>query len=407
MEIIKTKGGARIFLVKEDKFLTAGIALLINRPLKREEVTANALLVNLLGLGCEKYKGLSELNKAAAGLFGGCFDCVNLKKGNRQILEFYAETADEGDNVKNAVNFLGELIFKPLKEGKGFKKEYVEREKQALKDEIQAAKDNKKSYAKNRLTEEMFRGEGFGIYGDGYIEDLEKITAEGLYSHYEKILRNSAVDVIAVGSFDRDGITEALEGLSLKGREFKPEKPSEPKKREPSYITEKMKVSQGKLCVGIRTKGDYYSLLTANEIFGGGANSRLFMKARERESLCYYISSELVRCNNTVIVQSGISSENLRRVTEIVSEEIKDFENISEKEIKSAKVSLVKKYTAVEDSLSGRENFCLDTALYGGAKTPGEAAEKIKAVRDDEVRAAFSQAYTDTVYFLREGDRGE
>ncbi|MCD7777586.1 MAG: insulinase family protein, partial [Clostridiales bacterium] len=174
-----------------------------------------------------------------------------------------------------------------------------------------------------------------------------------------------------------------------------------------SYITEKMDITQGKLCMGIRTKTDYYALLTANEIFGGGANSRLFMKAREEKSLCYYISSNVVRCNGAVIVQSGISSENVRRVNDIISEELKNFEKVTEKEIENAKESIIKRYTAAEDNLSTLSDFCLSGAIYNGAASPREAAKKIKAADSDEIRNAFADAYIDTVYFLKEGRKAD
>lgn len=402
MEIVGLDGGARVFLAEEKKFSSCTAAILLGRKLKREEVTENALLVNLMGLGNGKYRSPSELNRAADRLFGGCFDCVNLKKGDRQLLEFYAEAVNEGDNVENAIRFLGELILNPLTEGKGFKAEYAEREKQALRAEISAAKDDKKSYAKNRLIEEMFKGESFGVYGDGYSEDIDRLTPEGLYRHYRDIVDSSDVDIIVAGNFDREKVLEALNRLNLKSVKREPFEKQELKKRKTSYITEKMDVEQGKLCVGIRIQGDYYALLAANEIFGGGANSRLFMKAREKGGLCYYISSGLVRGNGTVIVQSGISSENVKRVNEIIAEEIKGLESADEKEIKSAKESLIKKYTAAEDSLAGISEFCLGTVLWGGAESLNEAKEKIRALKANDIRQAFSGAAADTVYFLKE-----
>ncbi|MCD8090377.1 MAG: insulinase family protein [Clostridiales bacterium] len=403
MEIINSESGVKIFLSENNKFTSCSIAVLIKRPLSREEVPLNALVPGVLGLGCGEYKTPSELNAAAERLFGGCFECVNLKKGSSQLMEFYAETPNQGDNIKNAVKFLGSLILNPFADGGGFKEEYVNREKQALKNIIHSAKDNKKEYAKKRLTEEMFSGEPFGICGDGYEEDIDKITLSGLYSHYEKIINSSPVYIIVSGSFGRDSLLRAINGLNLRGKPSETEKQNDFKRKETSFITEKMNVTQGKLCLGIRTKAGYYALLTANEIFGGGANSRLFMKAREKESLCYYISSSLLRFNKTIIVQSGVSSENVKKINQIIADEIKGFEGITEKEIKSAKESIIKKYTSAEYSLSDINNFCLGSALWGGAASLEEAAERVRAVKDDEVRAAFSDSYTDTIYFLKEG----
>ncbi|MCD7777920.1 MAG: hypothetical protein LUH47_05385, partial [Clostridiales bacterium] len=235
MEIAELGNGVKVFMYKEDKFNSCGVAVLLRRRLTRDEVTANALLVNVMGLGCRKYRSPAELNRAADRLFGGCFDCVNMKKGNWQLSEFYAETVNKGDNVKNTLKFLGDIILKPLTVGKGFKPEYVEREKQALKSIIYSVKDNKKDYAKRKLEEKMFIDEGYGIYGDGYIEDVDKITSEGLYRHYTDIIGTSAVDTIAVGNFDKNEFLTAAEGLNLKGQRTETDNKKEFKKKDTSY----------------------------------------------------------------------------------------------------------------------------------------------------------------------------
>ena len=53
----------------------------------------------------------------------------------------------------------------------GFKEEYVNQEKENVKQRIEAKIDNKAKYALDRCIEEMYKEEPFGLYKFGYVED--------------------------------------------------------------------------------------------------------------------------------------------------------------------------------------------------------------------------------------------
>lgn len=401
MEVFDINRGIKAYLAADDKFCSCGFAVLFKRELKKDEVTKNALLANVLGLGCADYPSPSALGRAAAGSFGGGFDCVNMKKGGFQLLEFYADCVNEGDNVKNALGFLRNVIFEPLTDGEGFKAEYVERAKKGLREIILSRKDDKKQYARERLFEEMFDGEGAGIPGDGYAEEVCGISPRELYSHYKRVISQSEILIIAVGGFDSETVKRGLRAFDIGGREQKISGRQTERRKKPKMISEEMDVEQSKLCVGISLSGDYYETLTANEIFGGCARSRLFLKAREEEGLCYYISSSVCRGLNACVLQSGVSLENAERVIEIVKRELSEMENLSDKEIDSAKEGLAKRYSEINDDLSGLENFCLGAALWGGAASPNEAKERIMSLENNKVKNAFKDAQINTVYLLK------
>lgn len=80
----------------------------------------------------------------------------------------------------------------------------------------------------------------------------------------------------------------------------------------PRTITEQLDVTQGKLCIGLRTNCDgadepaFVALQLLNVIFGSGINSKLFLHVREELGLCYYASSSLERCKGIMLISSGI-----------------------------------------------------------------------------------------------------
>ena len=69
-----------------------------------------------------------------------------------------------------------------------------------------------------------------------------------------------------------------------------------------------MDIAQGKLVMGYRCNVDYldkqkyYSLLLGSKILGGGADSKLFINVREKESLCYTIYSTIQKNKSTMLI---------------------------------------------------------------------------------------------------------
>ena len=114
-------------------------------------------------------------------LYGASFDCGLDKTGDNQVLKFYIETVNDtflpttNENIlKTAIQNLLEIVFNPYTENGAFKTEYLEQEKNNIKQRIEGKKDNKASYSLERCVQEMYQNEPFGLYKFGYIEDLEK-----------------------------------------------------------------------------------------------------------------------------------------------------------------------------------------------------------------------------------------
>ena len=408
MEIYDINQGIRAYLIPKDKFSVCCMSVLVKRRLDRGEVTMNALLAGVLRQGCEKYPEITDINKAAAELDGAKTDIVNMKKGGVQLLDFYTEVLNNNDNLRRVVDLVGELVLRPLKEDGGFKKAYVDRAKTELRAAIKAMKDDKREYAKNRLISEMFAGESFGIYGDGYEDDIDKITPVKLFEHYRRIIGESGIDIIVVGNFDSEKIKEYLKQFDIGGRKADLKEKENPGEGKTGRITEDMDVTQGKLCAGFRCGGDYYTLVCANEILGRSANSRLFTNVREKEGLCYYITTSALRCNNAVLLQAGISKDNLDRVTELVEKELSEFWKVSDDEINTAKANIIKNYELTDDRPESIMDLCLGGILWGGGLDSAEAAAGIKAVSNEDIRKTFKDKKLETIYFLREaGDTDE
>ena len=108
--------------------------------------------------------------------------------------------------LKKSIEKIFEIVFNPLTEDGAFKEEYVKQEKENVKRIIEGKPDNKARYAFDRCIEEMYKDKPYGLYKYGYIEDLEKITAQELYDYYEEMKSKCKIDIFVSGNINDEVI---------------------------------------------------------------------------------------------------------------------------------------------------------------------------------------------------------
>lgn len=414
MESIDLGRGINLRLIECDKFETVSIGVLLRRPLKRDEVTYNALLAGVLNSGSSKYPTIRSINIELEKMYGAVFQGDIMKKGEEQLLEFYIEILNKKGLVTEAFQFLSELISKPLIENEGFKEEYLKVEKENLENIIKGKINDKREYAKERLIEIMCEHEPYGLSGDGYIEDLEGLNGEMLYRHYKYVLESSPIEVLVIGNVSRDEIIREINNAFDWERRDIEQIPKAKYKTELIGGSEKeeiLDIAQGKLCIGIRANAEpigeeYYKALIVNEILGGSANSKLFMNLREKESLCYYISSMLYRFKSIIMIQAGIENSKYKDAVEMIKKAIEDIKkyDFTKEELENAKINLINKYKVLEDYPSNIMDYYLGQAIIGDDEEITQVIEKIESI--DDVRGALDNSVIDTVYFLRGENNG-
>ncbi|MGN1318998.1 MAG: insulinase family protein, partial [Lachnospirales bacterium] len=179
----------------------------------------------------------------------------------------------------------------------------------------------------------------------------------------------------------------------------------QPVKKE--YI-EESNVIQAKLCVGLDCdfvcKGEEYAkLLVANDIFGSGSTSRLFMEAREGESLCYYISSRIFRFSSLIGIEAGIDEKNKDKVIEIINNALYSMKNESptNEEINLSKINIISSYKSLFDKPEGLMNFWLNQIMANDNRNINEVINCIENIND--IKGAFDNFKVASFYMLRGG----
>ncbi len=416
VEKVISFNGINVYKINQNRFKTNTINIFFHDSLTKENASLNALMPAVLRRGCERFPTLRDIALYLEELYGAVFDCGVAKKGERQIIQFYAEyisdkyTLEDEGLLDKVFSLLLEIITQPVLVNGVFKEDYVTSEKENLKRLIESRVNDKVQYAVERCFEEMCSEEPFGIYDYGSIEDIEKIDSKALYQHYTKALQTMPVDIYFTGDIDNSKIIELSEKLkNLERTNIKNVGIGEIDKdvKEVKIITEKMNVNQGKLTMGFRTyiapgSKEYYSLMVYSTVLGGGMHSKLFQNVREKASLAYYAFSRLEKFKGLMVISSGIESENKDKAIDIINKQLEDIKKgkISDYEYDSTLKSIETGIKSLKDSQLQMVDFYMSQDLTGQGDNFDTLVEKVKKVTKEDIVKAAKNIKLDTIYFL-------
>ena len=405
----------KLTLIPESKFKTNLVSVYILRELDRKEVTKNALLPGILKSGCNKYKTLGQLTDREEELYGSYLHAGASKRGESQVLGFSILSVNEKyldeKILGQCIEFLNEIINNPLVIDGGFNEEYLNIEKEILKDSIMSIINDKGNYAMKRTNEIMFEGEPYSINGKGYIEDLDTIDRVSLYEHYKEVLKTSPIEIMIEGEFEESEVVELIKEKFQFDRGNIIDIPKEEYYKEVDKVKEvkeTMDIAQGKLVMGYRCNVDYldeekyYSLLLGSRILGGGADSKLFINVREKESLCYTIYSTIQKSKSTMMVCSGIEAQNYEKTVNLVKEQVQKLKDgdITESEISNAKIAFINSLNSLNDEIGRISDFYFSQSISKNKSDLDQIKNMINKSTKEDIVEAVKNIELDTIYFL-------
>ncbi len=413
--------GIKIHKIETNQFKTNLYAVFLATPLKRENVTKDALIAAVLRRGTKNIISQDKISKELEEMYGASFDCGIEKTGDNHIIKFYLEALNEEflpekeELTQKCINILLDIVTNPFVENNGFKQEYVDGEKENLKQIINGKIDNKARYSLDRCIEEIFKGEPYGLYKYGYVEDLEKITPQNLYEYYKELIKNCKIDIYYSGIFDNDNTEKIIEkrlqenNIESRNAEYviNNEMTEKKQKSETKTVEESMDVTQGKLVLGLQiddnNKNSRFAASVYNAILGGGANSKLFQNVREKNSLAYTASSSYIRTKNVILVHCGIDIDKYEKALETIKEQIEDMKkgNFTDKDIEDAKkliISSVKSISAEQDT---EITYDYGQELSNEHTTIKDYQQNIEQVKREQIVDIANKININTIYFLK------
>ena len=413
------KPGIQFHQIQTNKFKTNLLAVFLTVPITKEHVTENAVIGTLLKSGSRTMPNQEKINETLEGMYGAVLDSGIEKTGDNQVLKFYIEVIDDNflpkkeDILTKALQVLLEIVFDPYLEKGIFKAEYVENEKEKIKQIIESKIDNKAAYAIDRCIENMYENKAYSIYRYGYVEDLAKITPENLYEAYIKLIHSCKIDIFASGNLQEDLSKKIQESPIIKAL---PERKVNLLKEEnlsripkPKIVEEHREVTQGKLVIGLvatpeQQQNFNYITMVYNAILGGGANSKLFQNVREKASLAYTTSSNFVKMKENIFIRAGIEIQNYEKAMQIIEEQLQAMKNgdFSQEDIQNAKNLLLSTIEGIEEEQDAEISYYFGQEIAGNAITLEEYKKKIEEVSKEQIQQVANQISVHTIYFLRD-----
>lgn len=408
--------GVFLTAVQTNKFKTGFFSLNFLRPLCREEAAANALLPSVLLRGSEKYPDIPSIAEALDEMYGASMGVLIRKKGEVQMTGFFADFIEdrfaEEPVFAPMMDFVSQILLHPALESGVFRKEYFEGEKRNLLNAMEARINDKRTYANSCMLNVMCEDEPYAILRMGTEEELKALDETALYAQYRRVLAESRAELFYMGARAPEEAAEIIRNAFAqlpRAASFEPvDTIVIPAAKEIKNAEKHMDVTQGKIAIGLRTgctvhDADYPALILMNTIFGGGMTSKLFLKVREEQSLCYYASSAVDKYKGVMLVYSGVEFDKLEVTKDEILRQLEECKagNITEEELESARRYILSDLKTALDSPGRLDDFYLGQAMIGAESTLEDLAAAVSAVTSAQVQAAANRLTLDTIFYLK------
>ena len=329
------KDNYTLHLIKTDRFKTINIGLKLTKEYNKEEYAYLNLLARVLPInGTKNYKTVNDITKKLESLYNTGIYFKSLQTSKNMSFEASLRIVNpkytEISMYKESISMLKEIITNPLIKNNEFN--YFDVTKNNLINSIKNIKDNLSVYSSLKFNEIFYKGT---IYEENSLKNLplyEKLTNKNMYKYYLKLFNSFKIDVFVIGDYLEDEILSNVDDLL---EDFRQKDTSSkelyisfnPKK---SKDKDKFTSTQSSLLVGLTINNlteeeKFYTLLLYNTILGSMNNSVLFVNVREKNSLCYHISSTISKYTSSIIINSGINKTNYEKAVSLIEESLKSM----------------------------------------------------------------------------------
>lgn len=415
IQTTQVQEGITLHCCTDTRFKTGCLTVQLVRPITVGEAAMNALLPAVLLRGSARYPDLRSITLRLDDLYGTTVGTQVRKIGDYQTTGLYCGFIDDRYTVEGAgffssvIDFLRELMLRPRTEDGAFCREFVESEKKNLLSAIEAQRNDKRIYAADQLMKYMGKADTLGISRMGEPEKVAEITPQALYEHYQRILRESKIELFYVGGCQPETVFRLVKSLFQDVNRCYVNLPAQTPFCDGGKTRniQQMDVTQAKLQMGFlldtaADNGDFVPMQVLNNVLGG-MTGKLFMNIREKQSLCYDIGSVYQGCKGVLAVSAGMDCADAEKVEQGVLGEIEDCcrGEITPEELESAKQTLYSSLRTVHDSPGGIENYYGTGALSGLSLSIEEYIRRVRETTVEQLSDLAKRLQLHSVFILK------
>ena len=401
--------------IKTDRFKTSHVEVIFRDIANKEEMGAYSFLADMLSQSSKKYPRKKDLITRFEELYKIVIFASTLRVGN--TLDFHVsldfinpEYIDDKNYEEEVFKTLFDIIENPNITNDEFDLKTFNIVKERIKREINSLKENpvKQSIKEAIKTMDTSTPTSYELLGN--LENLEKITPSSLYKTYKNLRKNFKVDIFLIGNLDMDETVERIKkyfknryiieenfDLMVDNKEVK-----KPKVRSMSSDNVQANLV---MIFNLKNLTEIEKNITFNVfnyLYGsGGLTSKLYQSIREKNSLCYQISSMYLKYDKLLLVHISLEQANVKKATSLVKKELKNMQNgnFSSEELKDAINNMIISLDmSLDNNVSIINNYVFH--IFDNLPMPEERIEMFKNIKKENIINVAKKVKLNTVFTL-------
>ncbi|MDP3986276.1 MAG: pitrilysin family protein [Candidatus Veblenbacteria bacterium] len=360
---------------------SATVLALVHIGSRHENVTEKGLshvLEHMLFKGTQKWPTAKELSQTLDGV-GADYNAFTSKEHTG----YYVKVASQ--HLPLAIDVVADMVWQPRLDGAE-----LGREKKVICEEIKMYEDNPIMHIGDLLEGAVFQGSSLGVNIAGSQRSVVALRRAQVAGYHRRHYAPKRMLLVVAGKIS----TATQRFIQMRFNERRPtaalrEAPFVARQRTPRVAIQKKDTQQVQLALGFPSYGwrdkRFLALELLATVLGGNMSSRLFLRLREREGLCYSIQALADQYQGTGIfaVQAGLDRARLEQAIRLIREELERVvrEPIRQEELKKAKEYIKGKLTlALEDS-SARASWVAKEFMFEHSReAPHEFMARLERV---------------------------
>lgn len=404
-----------LYFNHDKRFKTSSITIYFYYPFNVDYIAETAILRQLIQKTNGLYPTEEEFSYKLKSVYDMNFSVGYTRIASSSTFRFSISflnpkyITENLDIIKEAVDFLMTSLFNP-----SFKEENIELEKAMFIKSLDSIYNNKTKYAIKKFTEILFKDELDRYNMNGDYESIEKVTKESILNAYQEMIKGSCY-LFVTGDIDINDVVKNFNNYDLSILTPFNENHNlcfidnyQKEITTVNDIVEEQDINQTIVCFGYRSdirKNSKYrfpvSLLCG--MLGEYFHSTLFQEIREKKSLAYSVSSDMMINKGVLCVYARISSKNIDLVKNIIKEEIKKYQDgiIDEKVFELTKKARINAILKNSDSPFNPLYDLQDQLLGFGDYRDEDIIEELNKCTVDDICETANKFQLDTVYVLK------
>lgn len=414
-------GPINLHTIKCDKFRLCHMEVIFRQDVVKEDLTKRSMLFEMLTENNNTYKERRKLVLHLEDLYNTYLYSVTSRVGKTILtslcLDFIDPKYTKGEFLPKVLSLPFDIINNPNVKNNEFDINTFNVVKKRLELDIKSVnEDPKKKSIMESLKETD--NESVSAYSiNGEIEDLERITPSNLYEYYKQVLNHDLIDIYIIGNLDMYEVANIIKDYS----EFNVIKEKNTQLLVDNKIRKKIKkssgymnISQANLAIILNLNNlskferDYVTNVYNNILGSNSLDSKLYKYLREKNSLCYNVTSMYQKYDQLLIIHTAINKENYNLAVKLIKKALKEMQQgkFLEDAIDNAKNMIMSSLSYNQDN----PGSIVDNYLFQNIAEldPIEVRkEKYKTVSKNDIVNLAKKIKINTIYLLSDGDKNE